>query len=67
MVMLPRNITSPMVSPSAGTGCIVSGSSTRHALLQVVMHALPRVQAGAFAHIQTASHSACFTHTAAGP
>src|ERR1700750_2699980 len=28
MVMLPRNMISPMVWPSHGTGCIVSGSST---------------------------------------
>jgi hypothetical protein len=28
MVMLPRNMISPMVSPSAGTGFMVSGSIT---------------------------------------
>ncbi len=28
---LPRNITSPIVSPSAGTLCIVSGSMTSSA------------------------------------
>ena len=28
MVMLPRNMISPIVSPSHGTGCIVAGSST---------------------------------------
>ena len=45
MVMLPRNMISPMVSPSAGTGCIVSGSITVHAFLQQVGHALAAVAA----------------------
>jgi hypothetical protein len=51
MAMLPRNMISPMVSPSCGTGCMVSGSSTGIAL-QVVAHALAGVQAGALADVE---------------
>ncbi len=67
MVMLPRNMISPMVSPSAGTGCMVSGSITVEPLLHEVAHALAAVAARARSPMSSASHSSCLAHTVAGP
>ena len=46
MVMLPRNMISPIVSPSHGTGCMVSGSRTVIASCIGDLHALAPVALG---------------------
>ena len=65
MVMLPRNMISPMVSPSQRHR--LHGLRVQHAraALQVVAHALAGVQARALADVQP-PHSSCFAQAVAG-
>ena len=66
MVMLPRNMISPIVSPSHGTGAIVSGSSTVSA--SCIGTRTPwRPLRSARWSIGIALHAACLAHTDAGP
>ena len=44
MTMLPRNMTSPSVAPSAGTGFMVSGSMHGQRLERGIAHALARLE-----------------------
>ena len=66
IVMLPRNMISPMVSPSHGTGCIVSGSSTAIASCNGVRTPCRPFRSARWS-IGIAAHDSCLLHTEAGP
>ena len=67
MTMLPRNMTSPSVSPSAGTGVMVSGSITVEVLERRIAHALARLQRRPPVRGQARPTRSCHSLTTAGP